>query len=256
MNKLEEIIEAHRSTARSDDRKVDELMAEAVTTPPPRDFKAAVQVAGLSLVAEIKRRSPSAGDINTGLDPAAVARDYEEAGASCISVLTDERYFGGSIYDLRAARAAVDLPILRKDFTVDERDIIDARLMGADAVLLIVAALSDSELTRFHTLASELGLCALVEVHDESELERAVSSGADVIGVNQRNLADFSIDRELAARLHPMIPEGCVSVAESGIRNGKDAAILAMAGYDAVLAGTSIVSAGDMSAMIREITGR
>lgn len=160
-------------------------------------------------------------------------------------MLTDRDWFGGSPEDLRAARAAVDLPVLRKDFTVDARDVADARLMGADAVLLIVAALSDAELASFHALATELGMTALVETHDETEIERALAVGARVIGVNQRDLVTFAVDTERAVRLAPLIPDGVVRVAESGVRDADDARRLADAGYDAVLVGESVVTSGD-----------
>ena len=155
----------------------------------------------LAVIAEVKRRSPSKGPLDAGLDPAAVAADYEAGGAACVSVLTDEEFFGGSPADLAAARSACGLPVLRKDFTVSRADVCDARLMGADAVLLIVAALSDDELSSFLGLAQELSLDALVEVHDEAELERALDAGAELVGVNQRDLTTFAVDPERAARL-------------------------------------------------------
>lgn len=160
-------------------------------------------------------------------------------------MLTDRDWFGGSPDDLRAARAAVDLPVLRKDFTVDARDVADARLMGADAVLLIVAALSDEELASFHALVTELGMTALVETHDATEIERALAVGARVIGVNQRDLVTFAVDTERAVRLAPLIPDDVVRVAESGVRDAEDARRLADAGYDAVLVGESVVTSGD-----------
>ena len=172
----------------------------------------------LGVIAEIKRRSPSKGDLNVGLDPAALAATYEAGGAACLSVLTDEAHFGGSIADLEQARDACGLPVIRKDFTVCELDVIDARLMGADAVLLIAAALSDDELLRFHDLAVGIGLDALVEIHDEAELERALAVGATLIGVNQRDLVTFEVDQERAVRMAGAIPGGAVKVAESGVR--------------------------------------
>jgi indole-3-glycerol phosphate synthase len=185
--------------------------------------------------------------------PADLAAAYEAGGASCLSVLTDEGYFGGSVADLQAARAACSLPVLRKDFTVDARDVVDARLMGADAVLLIAAALDDEELRRFHALAVELGLDALVEVHDAEELDGRWAAGATLLGVNQRDLASFTVDRELAAKLRPLMPEGVVTVAESGVRDVVDATALAAAGYDAVLVGESLVTSADPRAALEEL---
>src|SRR5690242_1719259 len=162
---LDEIVAGHRAAAAGDYRDVGELVAKASAQPPCRPFRAAIAGPGLSVIAEIKRRSPSKGDLAPGLVPETLAVAYEAGGAACLSVLTDEAWFGGSVADLRAARAAGTLPVLRKDFTVSEGDVADARLMGADAVLLIVAALDDDELARFRALASDLGLATLVEVH-------------------------------------------------------------------------------------------
>jgi indole-3-glycerol phosphate synthase len=170
-------------------------------------------------------------------------------------VLTDGQYFGGSVADLQAARAASGLPVLRKDFTVQEADVVDARLMGADAVLLIAAALDDAELARFSQRADALGLAALVEVHDEAELERALTAGARLIGVNQRDLRTFTVDHDRAVQLARRIPAGVVAVAESGIRDGDDARRLADAGYDAVLVGETLVRSGDRQAALRTLVG-
>ena len=167
---LGDIIAAHRARAEADGRALPDLVEQAAATPPPRDFMGALQADGLSCIAEIKRRSPSKGDLDPGLLADVVAKDYAIGGASCISVLTDVEFFGGSVADLAAARQASGLPVLRKDFTVQEADVADARLMGADAVLLIAAALSDAELAACAALAEELALAALVEVHDEEEL--------------------------------------------------------------------------------------
>ncbi|HKA04352.1 MAG TPA: indole-3-glycerol phosphate synthase TrpC, partial [Acidimicrobiales bacterium] len=194
---LDRIIAAHRAAAARDDRPLEPLVADAVSRPPTRGFTAALATpTGLAVIAEIKRRSPSKGDLNVGLDPAALAATYEAGGASCLSVLTDTEFFAGSPDDLAAARAATTRPVLRKDFTVSERDVYDARLMGADAVLLIAAALSPDELHRFHALAGAVGLDALVEIHDEAELAVAIDVGATLIGVNQRDLVTFAVDHE------------------------------------------------------------
>jgi indole-3-glycerol phosphate synthase len=220
-----------------------------------RGFAAALRGAGegIAVIAEIKRRSPSRGELHPGLDPARLAGQYAEGGAACLSVLTDEEFFGGSPDDLRAAREAVDLPVLRKDFTVSAADVCDARLMGADAVLLIVAALDDAELRDLHAVATELGLDALVEVHDEAELDRALAAGADLIGVNQRDLTTFEVDPARAQRVAAAMPEGVLRVAESGVQGPDDAAVLAAAGFHAVLVGESLVTSGDPAAAVRAL---
>ena len=222
---------------------------------PTRGFKTSLEAEGLSVIAEIKRRSPSKGDLSPDLDPTAVAAEYEVGGASAISVLTDHKYFSGSDRDLQAARLGTSLPILRKDFTVDLRDVADARLMGADAVLLIAAVLDADELSRFHDLASDLGLDALVEVHDEAELESALEVGATLIGVNQRDLVTFEVDTGRAVRMAAEIPAGITAVAESGVRDSVDAALLASAGYDAVLVGESAVTSLDRTSAVRSLSG-
>ena len=252
MTILDEIVAAHRRAAAGDERDADRLLAAAAAAPrPTRDFRAALAAPGLSVIAEVKRRSPSRGALAPDLDPALVAKTYAEGGAAALSVLTDGPYFGASPADLGAASAACDLPVLRKDFTVDARDVADARLMGADAVLLIVAVLSDDELVRFQSLAADLGLAALVEVHDEAEVDRALAAGADIVGVNQRDLRTFDIDRTLAARLSARIPAGVVRVAESGIRARADVP----EGVDAVLVGESLVTAPDPTAAVRQLRG-
>jgi len=207
------------------------------------------------VIAEVKRRSPSKGDLFPDLDPAALAREYAAGGAAALSVLTDTPHFGGSPEDLGAARAAVSIPVLRKDFTVSENDVADARLMGADAVLLIVAALDDDdELVHLHARALELGLDVLVETHDEAEVERALRCDAlGVVGVNQRDLVTFAVDTSRAVRVAAAIPAGVVKVAESGVRGPDDARALAAAGYDAVLVGEHLVTSGDPSAAVEAL---
>jgi len=257
---LDRILDAHRRRARYDSRSLDALVEEARSVLPARDFGGAIRSHEsppgsdlVAVVAEIKRRSPSKGELFAGLDPASLARQYESGGAACISVLTDEQFFGGSPDDLRAARNAVDLPVLRKDFTVSPHDVADARIMGSDAVLLIVAALSDTQLSDFRQLADELGLAALVEVHDEGELERAVAADASIIGVNQRDLVTFEVDTARAVRVAAGFPAGIVKVAESGITGAEDVAALAEAGYDAVLVGEALVTSGDPAAAVRTL---
>jgi len=210
-----------------------------------RALEAVAEIGEVAVIAEVKRRSPSKGPLAPGLDPVALARDYEAGGAAALSVLTDVEFFGGSVDDLDAARSACGLPVLRKDFTVDARDVVDARLMGADCVLLIAAALDQPELVDFLALARQIGLDALVEIHDERELERAVAAGADLIGVNQRDLVTFAVDTERALRMASQMPDGVVWVAESGITGPADATVLAEAGYHAVLVGESLVTSGD-----------
>ncbi len=253
---LDRILAAHREAAAADRRALEALLEEARQQPAPRGFTAALQRDardGLGVIAEVKRRSPSKGDLAADLDPAAVAGEYAAGGATCLSVLTDEDWFGGSAEDLRTARAEVAIPVLRKDFTVDPRDVVDARLMGADAVLLIVAALDDAELTDLHALATELALDVLVEVHDEAELERALAAGATLVGVNQRDLVTFEVDTDRAVRVGGAMPEGIVRVAESGVRGPDDAARLAAAGFHAVLVGESVVTAGDRQGAVRAL---
>ena len=251
---LDRIVAHHRELARLDSRPVQALLDSAMGQPPARGFRAALAATSqLAVIAEVKRRSPSKGDLNISLDPAQLASEYARGGATCLSVLTDEEYFGGSATDLQAARQACSLPALRKDFTVSERDVLDARLMGADCVLLIVAALAESELADFYALAAEVGLDALVEVHDEAELDRALAVGSTLVGVNQRDLVTFRVDHDRARRMAALIPEAVISVAESGVRGKADAAALRSAGYDALLVGESLVTAGDPAAALAQL---
>jgi len=254
MTYLDRIVDRHREVAAADTRRLGDLIAQTACLPPTRGFRAALLgTPGLAVIAEIKRRSPAKGDLNRNLDAAELAASYERGGATCLSVLTDEEFFAGSVADLAAARAATSLPVLRKDFTVDPRDAADARLMNADAVLLIVAALDPFELVELHQLSCELGLDALVEVHDEPELEEALNAGASLVGVNQRDLTTFEVDHDRALRMAAAIPDGVVKVAESGIRGGDDAQRLADAGYHAVLIGEALVTAPDAAAALAEL---
>jgi indole-3-glycerol phosphate synthase len=251
---LDRILAAHRARARGDARSLEALIERATSSAGTRGFRAALLDAsaddGIAVIAEVKRRSPSKGALAADLDPAAVGRAYAAGGAACLSTLTDEEFFGGSAADLAAARSASGLPVLRKDFTISALDVCDARVMGADCVLLIAAALDDAELRDFHQLAKELALDVLVEVHDEPELERAVAVGADLVGVNQRDLVTFEVDQQRALRMAPQMPAGVVRVAESGIRGPDDAVVLAAAGYHALLVGESVVTAGDPAAAV------
>lgn len=254
---LDKILDRHREVAAADRRPLDALVAEAKACAPTRGFRAAL-VGGdeLRVISEIKRRSPSKGALNIDLDPTDMARRYEAGGASCLSVLTDVEHFGGSVADLQVARAACSLPVLRKDFTVSTRDVCDARIMGADCVLLIAAALEPAELADFHALAVEIGLDVLVEIHDERELEHALAARADLVGVNQRDLITFQVDHERAVRMAGVIPDTAVKVAESGVRGPHDARSLRAAGYDAVLVGETLVTAPDPAAALRALRVR
>lgn len=257
---LDRILAAHRDRAAADQRNLDALIDTARrhgSTDPTRGFRAALVESsaadGIAVIAEVKRRSPSKGPLAPDLDPAELGRAYAAGGAACLSVLTDVDFFGGSPDDLAAARQASGRPVLRKDFTVSAHDVCDARIMGADCVLLIAAALDDAELRDFRSLAGELGLDALVEVHDEAELDRAMAVGADLIGVNQRDLVTFQVDQQRAVRMAPQMPAGVVRVAESGIRGGDDAAVLAHAGYHALLVGESLVTSGDPAGGVKAL---
>ncbi len=254
---LDDIVAWHRARAAEDHRHVDDLAAaaaEASRSQPPRRFLEALSRGGeTAVIAEVKRRSPSRGDLQPSLDPAALARQYEVGGAACVSVLTDRPHFSGSPEDLASARAAVGLPVLRKDFTVQVADVYDARLMGADAVLLIAAVISDEELEAFLAAASGLEMAALVEVHDEAEAARARRAGAVLVGVNQRDLHTFEVDTARACRVAGAL-EGVVRVAESGIRTPADVAELARAGYDAVLVGETLVRAADPGGLLRALS--
>ncbi len=208
----------------------------------------------VKLIAEIKRRSPSKGDLAPDLDVAELASLYRDAGASALSVLTDEKYFGGSMDDLVVARRSVALPVLRKDFTLSENDVLDAVEAGASAVLLIVAALRDEELRSFLDVAEQCGVDALVEVHDLDEAHRAVDAGAKIIGVNQRNLHTFDVDPAYAATLIDALPRECVTVCESGLATLEDAQRAAQAGFDALLVGEAFVTASDPSAVVKSFS--
>ena len=235
----EDLAERERRTSRG-------ALEDAVLARPPAiDAEAALRRPGLSLIAEVKRASPSKGALSDIPDPAALAAEYAAGGATAVSVLTEQRRFGGSLADLDAVRAAVSVPVLRKDFLVEDYQLWEARAHGADLVLLIVAALDDASLGRMLARAGELGMTALVEVHDEDETQRALDLGASVIGVNARDLKTLEVRPETFSRLRPLIPDGCVTVAESGISGAEDAARYAAQGADAVLVGEALVRTGD-----------
>jgi len=233
-----------------------ELRAAASDAPPTRDFAAALRhPSEVRLLAEVKRRSPSAGPIRPGADAATVAAWYETAGAAAISVLTDRDFFGGGLDDLRRVRDKVRLPVLRKDFVVDAIQVWEARAAGADAVLLIARILDDVQLAELLELAGGLGMAALVEAHDEAEVARALEVGSTLIGVNNRDLDTFRTDLELSVRLAPRASGAVTLIAESGIRSGEDVARLGAAGVDAVLVGESLMRQPDPSAAAALLVG-
>lgn len=242
---LDEILEAKREEVERLRGRRAELEAAAADAPPARDFAGALRAGGeVAVVAEFKRRAPSAGVLAPDAGPAEVARGYADGGAAALSVLTDERWFGGSLDDLASAREASGLPVLRKDFVLDPVQLLEARGAGADAVLLIVRALEAGRLAELVAAAEEAGLDALVEAHDEAELETALEAGAGVVGVNARDLDSFAVDLERSERLVGRIPADRAAVAESGIRGEADVRRMAAAGADAVLVGGWLMRSG------------
>lgn len=227
-----------------------DLERSASAAPPPRGFRASLAAPGIRVIAECKRRSPSRGVLRADYDPAAIAAGYAAAGAAAISVLTEPAFFDGALAHLEAVRAAVDRPLLRKDFVIEEYQLLEARASGADAVLLIAAALDDQALRDLARAARGLGLDVLVEVHDEGELDRAVAAGADLIGVNNRNLRTLAVDVDASFRLGPAMPAGVLAVAESGLKNGADLRRLREAGYQAFLIGERFMTAPDPGAAL------
>lgn len=247
MSVLDEIIAGVREDLAERQSRVplDALKERASRAVPALDADARLRLPGVAVIAEVKRSSPSAGSIAEITDPAALAREYERGGATIISVLTETRRFSGSLDDLVSVRAAVDVPTLRKDFIVSSYQVWEARAYGADVVLLIVAALEQNALVALLERAESLGMSALVEVHDEEELQRAVDAGARIIGVNNRNLRTLDVDRETFIRLAPLLPDSVVKVAESGVRGPHDVLAYAAAGADAVLVGEGLVKRHD-----------
>ena len=231
----------------------DALKDLAAKAPPPRDAMAALRGNGIGVIAEVKRRSPSRGELAPIADPAALARDYAEAGARVISVLTEGRHFGGSLDDLDAVRAVVDVPLLRKDFVISPYQVHEARLHGADLVLLIVAALEQNALESLLDRVETLGMTALVEVHTAEEADRALEAGAKVIGVNARNLHNLDVDREVFGRIAPGLPMHVLKIAESGVRGPGDLMAYAGAGADAVLVGEGLVASDDPKAALVQL---
>jgi len=250
---LDQIIASTRDRVAGLQALREAFQVAATEAPAPRSLAAALRAPGLGVIAEIKRRSPSAGEIAPGLDAPFQAMRYVQGGAAAISVLTEPEYFGGSLTDLGAVRAAVPVPVLRKDFIVDPVQLWEGRSAGADAVLLIVAALDTSELAELLAVVTMLGMEALVEAHTVPEVETAVAAGAEIIGVNNRDLATFVTDLAVAEAIAPAIPRGLVSVGESGVSSVAGAARMAAAGYDAILVGEAAVRSVDPGAFIAEL---
>lgn len=252
---LEEILETKRSEVARLELFESALEMQVGAAPSVRGFEAALRKPSeVSVIAEFKRRSPSAGEINPYAQAAGTASVYEGAGAAAVSILTDEKYFGGSLEDLRAARGAVGVPLLRKDFVLERVQLLEARAAGADAILLIVRALTDAKLSELLDLAGQLGLAAVVEAHDEREIDRALACGARVLGINARDLATFEVDLERSLSLIETIPASVIAIAESGIRGADDAAAAGTAGADAILVGGWLMK-GDPQAGVEALVG-
>jgi len=257
-SRLDELVSAalQMLSVRATEVPLPEMRARAEAAAMPRDFKAALLRArerGAALIAEIKRASPSKGSLAPDLDPALIAADYARGGAACLSVLTDRTHFGGSLVDLVAARAACELPVLRKDFLVTPYQLYEARAFGADAVLLIAAALKPARLLELRALARALGLTVLIEIHDESELEAAAASAPDLLGINARSLKTLEVDTNTFARLAPYARGVAPLIAESGVRSTEDVRQLASAGASGFLVGEALATARDPAAATRAL---
>ncbi len=255
MSFLEELLAGVRADLADREQQVplDELKARAARQDPVRDPMQGYRADGISIIAEVKRSSPSKGQLAKISDPAALAADYEAGGAATISVLTEQRRFGGSLEDLAAVRAAVSVPVLRKDFIVSSYQLWEARANGADLVLLVVAALTDNELLGLVDRARSIAMTPLVEVHDAVQLARALDAGADLVGVNARDLTTLAVDRDTFARLAPRIPDGIVRVAESGVRGPRDVWEYARSGADVVLVGETLVTGQDPRSAVSDM---
>lgn len=246
LSKKEEVAALHAHAAELERRAYEHA-------PHTRPFAAVLKEPGVRVIAEIKKASPSKGSLQPDFHPALIARQYEAGGAACLSVLTDHRYFQGSLQDLEAARAAVSVPVLRKDFTIDRLQIFEAAAHGADAILLIAAALDTHHLVHFREVAESLNMAALVEVHDPEELRKAIDSGAHIIGVNNRDLQSFQVTLDTSIRLAMQMPSGVTRVSESGIFSRADIDMLRSAGYDAFLIGESLMKSAHPSGALREL---
>lgn len=239
------------------ERPLEALREMLAAAPPVRDFFAALSAEGpIELIAEVKKASPSRGVIRADFDPVAIAQTYERHGAACLSVLTDEPYFQGSLDYLRQVRAAVGIPVLRKDFILDTYQLVEARAAGADAVLLIAECLDDCTLRKLHNEALELGLTPLVELYEPANVGRVLAAGATLVGVNNRDLRSFEVDLEHTIRLRREIPDDCLLVGESGIRTRADVLRLEAAGVDAMLVGETLMARPDIGAAVDELLGR
>jgi indole-3-glycerol phosphate synthase len=235
---------------------LEELEAQAVEAPPVRDFRAALEGPGpIQLIAEVKKASPSARVIRADFDPIAIARTYQAHGAACLSVLTDVPYFQGHLSYLARIRAAVAIPLLRKDFLIDEYQVVEARLAGADAILLIAEILDDAMMDHLIARARALGMAALVEFHDEANLPRVLAAGADLVGINNRDLRRFVTDLDLTLRLRDQVPPGVVLVSESGIKTRRDVERLEAAGVSAILVGETLMRADDIGLAVERLLG-
>lgn len=232
------------------------LSDSVAAAPAPRDFRQALRGTGVALIAECKERSPSGGMLQRPYDPVRLAQRYAANGAAAISVLTEPEFFGGSLDHLQAVRAAVDVPVLCKDFIIDPIQVLGARAVGADALLLIVGVLDDGALRDLLALATRLSMQSVVEVHSEEEVDRALRADASIIGINNRDLTTMKTDRETTARLRPLVPAGRVVISESGIESRADVDQLRRYGVDAVLVGESLLRAADLEAKVRELSGR
>lgn len=258
MTILDRIVETKRQEVAAAKVRVPErdLRAALADAPPLRDFFAALAApGGIKLIAEVKKASPSIGIIRPDFDPVAIAKDYEAGGATCLSILTDEQYFQGSLEYLQNIRAAVKLPLLRKDFILDVYQLLEARVYGADAVLLIAECLDDCMLRTLHNEAVALGLTPLVEIYEPANIERVLAAGATLIGVNNRDLRTFEVDLNHSIRLKRQIPDNCLLVAESGIAGNADVLKLAEAGVDAILVGEHLMRQADLRRAVGELLG-
>ena len=256
MSVLDSIIEGVREDLAARRGSMGALHERIDAQAPALDAHSFLSRDEMNVIAEVKRSSPSKGNLAPISDPAALAEKYQEAGAAAVSVLTEQRRFGGSLADLDAVRSRIEIPVLRKDFMVDEYQFLEARAHGADIVLLIVAALSKSQLKDFYDLASELGMASLVEVHTQSELESAMDISPRIVGVNSRNLKTLEVSSSVFEELIPTIPSSVIRVAESGISTRADVAQAQKAGATAILVGESLVKSGDPISAMRELLGR
>lgn len=256
MSVLDSIIEGVREDLAQRRGSLAALHAQLEVQQPPIDAHTFLSKDEMNVIAEVKRSSPSKGNLAPISDPGALAKQYQEAGAAAVSVLTEQRRFGGSLADLDVVRSRIEIPLLRKDFMVDEYQFLEARAHGADIVLLIVAALSKSQLKDFFDLATELGMASLLEVHTHSELESAMNISPRIVGVNSRNLKTLDVDPQVFQELIPEIPADLIRVAESGIATRQDVIQAQRAGANAILVGESLVKSGDPISAMRELLGR